>query len=300
MRPGPSGRGKHCPGLDARSRCLSWSGLLRFRGPRGRCDVRWPEPARAVRSMSDAGARRRPRGALAGAPRRARGADPRPRRRHGHGAPGLRPDGAEDFGGPELEGCNENLCAHPARRRARRSPSATSRPAPTSSRPTPSARTPLVLAEYGLERARVRDQRGSRRALAREACAGIRRAGPAALRRRLDGADHQGDLGDRRRHLRRAAGPLPRPGARPDRGRRRLPAPRDLPGHAQRQGGAARHRARPSRRVGLARCRWPSRCTIEPTGTMLAGQDVEALAVVARSTPTCSTSASTARPARSS
>ena len=41
---------------------------------------------------------------------------------------------------------------------------------------------------------------------------------------------------------------LPRPGPRPDGRRRRLPAARDLPGHAQRQGRPARHRAGVRRR----------------------------------------------------
>ncbi len=74
---------------------------------------------------------------------------------------------------------------------------------------------------------------------------------PAALRLRLDGADHQGDLGHRRHHLRRARGALPGAGPGADGRRRRLPAARDRPGHPQHQGRADRHRAR-RRRGGVA------------------------------------------------
>ena len=109
---------------------------------------------------------------------------------------------ADDFGGPELEGCNENLC----RTRpdvVRGVSSATSRRAPTSSRPTRSARTPLVLAEYGLADQAFELNRLSA-ALAREACAALRRARAACASSRLDGPDDEGDLGHRRRHLRGA------------------------------------------------------------------------------------------------
>ncbi len=70
----------------------------------------------------------------------------------------------------------------------------------------------------------------------------LRHARAAPLRGRLDGTDHEGDLGHRRRHLPRPAGALPRAGPWPGRGRVRFPARRNRPGRAQRQGGAAGHR----------------------------------------------------------
>ena len=51
----------------------------------------------------------------------------------------LREPTADDFGGPELEGCNEMLVPHPARRHRATSTRRSSRSASTSSRPTPSA-----------------------------------------------------------------------------------------------------------------------------------------------------------------
>ena len=74
--------------------------------------------------------------------------------------------GPDDFGGPELEGCNEwlvetrpDLVAQVTAR--------SSRSAATSSRPTPSARTSVVLAEYGLaDRARELTRRAAELACA--------------------------------------------------------------------------------------------------------------------------------------
>ena len=112
----------------------------------------------------------------------------------------------------------------------------------TSSRPTRSAPrrscSPSTASPTRRARSTARPPR-----IAREACARSRRR-PPALGRGLDGPDDEGDHGHGRRHVRGAGRALPRPGARARRGRRRLPAARDLPGHAQRQGGAARDRAR--------------------------------------------------------
>ena len=148
---------------------------------------------------------------------------------------------ADDFGGPELEGCNENLCA--------------TRPDVVDGvhegylaagcdivETNSFGGTPLVLGEYGLA-----DHAFELNRLA--AAHRPRRLRPpfdareAPLRLRLHGADHQGDLGDRRHHLRGADRELPRPGARPHGRRRRLPAAGDRAGHAQHQGRPDRHRA---------------------------------------------------------
>ena len=110
---------------------------------------------------------------------------------------------AADFGGPDLEGCNEMLCAarpdvvagvHERYLRAGADIVETNTFGATS----------IVLAEYDVaDRAFELNQRAAR--IARETCARFDHAGSPALRVRLDGPDHQGDLGHRRRHLRAAA-----------------------------------------------------------------------------------------------
>ena len=153
---------------------------------------------------------------------------------------------AADFGGPELEGCNENLCA--------------TRPDVVAAvherylaagcdivETNTFGSTPLVLAEYDLaDRAFELNERAAR--IAREACARFDTPGrlrfvcgsmgPTTKAISVTGGVTFEEL---REHFRD-------PGARPDGRRRRLPAARDLPGHAQRQGRPARHRATPSKR----------------------------------------------------
>ena len=124
--------------------------------------------------------------------------------------------------------------------------------------------------------AREINRRG-RRARARGGRCGIRTPGTAALRRRLDGPHHQGHLGHRRRHLRSSSSSITtsRPRA----------CTRAAPTTSCSRPARTRATSRPAligieRRFdrGLrahARSRSPG--TIEPMGTMLAGQAVEAL-----------------------
>ena len=197
---------------------------------------------------------------------------------------------------PGPRGLQREPGASPGRTSSAASTRATSRPAPTSSRPTPSARRRSCSPSTASPTRRSRST-GSRPQLAREA-APSSTARAAALRRRLDGPDDEGDHGHRRHHLRGAVGALPRPGAGPDRGRRRLPAARDQPGHAQRQGRPARHRAG-VRGVRLARSRSRSRGPSSRWARCSPGRPPRRSRSRSR-TPTCSTSASTAPPARSS
>ena len=182
---------------------------------------------------------------------------------------------ADDFGGPELEGCNENLCA--------------TRPDVVDGvhegylaagcdivETNSFGGTPLVLAEYGLAD-KAYELNAASAAHRPRGLRPARHAGAAALRLRLDGADHQGDLGHRRHHLRGADRALPRPGPRPDGRRRRLPAARDRQDTRNIKAGLLgieRAFAQAGWKVPVA-----VSATIETTGTMLAGQDAEALAV---------------------
>jgi hypothetical protein len=139
---------------------------------------------------------------------------------------------ADDFGGPELEGCNENLVLVRPDVVDRVHEGYLAAGCDVVETNTFGA-TPLVLAEYGLAAAafeinrraadrprRLRPPRrprgskrgpGSRRGPggSRRGPGGSRRGGrrrrPPPLRLRLDGADDEGDLGHRRRHLRGAA-----------------------------------------------------------------------------------------------
>ena len=109
---------------------------------------------------------------------------------------------ADDFGGPELEGCNENLCA--TRPDVVDGVHEGYLPAGCDIVETNSfGGTPLVLGEYGLADQAYELNRLSA-AIARAACARHSTPQQAALRLRLDGPHHQGDLGDRRHHLRGA------------------------------------------------------------------------------------------------
>ena len=273
----------NCPGRKDPLECISWSGFVRYartstteRAPsalRADRDPRLPRrPRRRARTRSCR--RSRSASSCSTAPRA-----PRSRRRDLT---------AEDFGGPELEGCNENLVLtrpdvirgiHDALPRA---------PAPTSSRPTPSAARrcarrvrPGATSACEINRAAA--------ALAREAARGYRRrSGRASSPARWA------------RRPRRSRSPAASPSTScvehfrvqalgPDRRRRRLPAARDLPGHAQRQGRRCSASSDAFARGRLARSRSLVSATIEPMGTMLAGQAVEALVRLARARATCST-----------
>ena len=58
--------------------------------------------------------------------------------------------GPDDFGGEALEGCNEQLVAHPARPRRRRCTTSSSRSASTAVETATFGAFPLVLNEYGI------------------------------------------------------------------------------------------------------------------------------------------------------
>ena len=118
--------------------------------------------------------------------------------------------------------------------------------------------TRIVLAEYGLAD-KVYEINCAAARLAREAADGSSTQRPAALRRRLDGARDEDDLGHRRHHLRRGAGGFRGADGGAGRGRRRRPLSRDAAGHAQREGVAARHRRR-LRQRSAAPCRSFCRC----------------------------------------
>ena len=138
--------------------------------------------------------------------------------------------------------------------------------------------TPLVLAEYGLADEGARDQRRGGAPRARSAADEMLHARAAALRRGLDGPHHQGHLGHRRRHVRRAA-----PSTSTCRPRVSTTAASTT---SCSRPARTRATSRPASASALHQStREPAEPlpiavsgTIEPMGTMLAGQSVEALA----------------------
>ena len=184
---------------------------------------------------------------------------------------------AADFGGAELEGCNENLVL--TRPDVIRDIHAAYFAAGADIAETNTfGATPLVLAEYGLE-AKAREINARAAELAREAArAAEARGRTAPLGGGQHGPHHQGHQRHRRGDVRGAGGDVLRPG----RGAGRRAASdyfliETCPGHAQRQGGPPRLRAG-LRRSCKQRLPVAVSGTIEPMGTMLAGQSVEALA----------------------
>src|SRR5579884_2288430 len=129
---------------------------------------------------------------------------------------------ADDFGGPQFEGCNEYLVyTRPDKiRELHRSFLAAG--ADIIETNTFGA-TSIVLAEYGLH--------NKARELNRIA-AELARAEPDAVGGGLDGPDHQEHFGDWGRHFRRAERSLPRTGRRIARRRRRYSVVGDGPGYA--------------------------------------------------------------------
>ena len=201
---------------------------------------------------------------------------------------------------PRVRGLQRAPRPHPAGRDPRASTRTISRRAPTSSRPTPSAPRRWCWPSIGLAHKAPRDQRRGAARLAREAADGCRRRRTAALGGRLDRPDHQGD------HASPAASPSR---SWSDTSRRRragwsraasdyllIETCQDTRNVKAALLGVEQAFARGwRRRVPVA-----VSGTIEPMGTMLAGQSVEALCAPRWSTSTCSTSASTAPPAPSS
>ena len=205
-------------------------------------------------------------------PRASSRAHPRARWRDGHDAAAGEPH-CRRLRRPALEGCNENLvitrpdvvCGiH------RKYLEAGSDIIETNS----FGSTPVVLAEYGLG-AEARDISRVAAALARKAAdefstpakprfvAGS--MGPTTKAISVTGGITFEQL--RNNYLRASA--------RPCRRRRRSTSSRDLPGHSQHQSRRPRHpgaqpRTRPAHPVMIS-------VTIEPMGTMLAGQNIEAL-----------------------
>ena len=205
---------------------------------------------------------------------------------------------AQDFGGEAFEGCNE-CSTSLAPTWSRRFIAGTSRRAPISSRPTPLARPPSSSRIPPPQRKSLRDHPAAEpRSPARMAdkystpekprfVAGS--MGPTTKAISVTGGITFDELVE---HLRGA-------GRGPHRRRRRLPPDRDRAGHAQRQGGAARHRTR-VREAG--RCDCPIAVSRHHRAD---GHDARrpvrrGLLYVASSTSISSTSASTARPAPSS
>ncbi len=119
---------------------------------------------------------------------------------------------ADDFGGPDLEGCNELLVRHPARRSSRRLHARLPRRRRRRRRDRQrSAASALTLAEYGIaERAHELNVAAAR--IAREVAPTTPTPRPPPLGGRLDRARHQVPLA-RPDPLRRAARPVR--GARP-------------------------------------------------------------------------------------
>ena len=182
---------------------------------------------------------------------------------------------AEDFGGEELEGCNENLVAtrpDVVERLHRRYLEAGADVVETNT----FGATPLVLAEYGLEaQAYELNRRASE--IARAACAEFEEAGrlrfvcgslgPTTKAISVTGGVTFEEL---KAHFRVQALGLMAGGA----DYLLLETCQDT-----RNVKAGLLGIRMRSPVPDGRCPSPSRCTIEATGTMLAGQDVEALAI---------------------
>ncbi len=231
------------------------------------------------------------------APRDARRAHPGARRRHGHRAPGEEPHG-RGLRRPRARGLQREPGPHPARRHPRHPPR-------------------LLRGR----RRRDRDQHlrrhaaGARRVRPRRSrpCEINVRAARARARGRgrgaLDGRTPRfvaGSMGPTTKAISVTGGinfealieHLRGPGRGPDRGRRRLPAPRDRAGHAQHQGGAARHRAG-LRQGGAPRARSRSRGP-SSRWAPCSPASRSRRSPPRSSTSTSSTSASTAPPARSS
>ena len=148
---------------------------------------------------------------------------------------------AEDFGGPELEGCNENLVL--TRPDVVRSIHEAYFEAGADIVETNTfGGTPVVLAEYGLGdrgdqlngRAAGRPRGGGE--VPRARASSRARSAPTTKTITVTGGITFDELS--RTSATQAAALL--------RGRRRLSPHRDLAGHPQREGGAPRHRARPS------------------------------------------------------
>ena len=269
--PGLSGATTKCPADLPASRCSGEAGFFVPAqpppgGPGERYPVRRPRPAPP----------RRPRGAARAAARCPRRAHPGPRRRHRHRPPGRPPD-RRRLRRPRPRGLQREPLRHPAGRRRR---------------------GPRGLPRRRRRRRRDRHASAARRwsspstawRTARSSSTAPRPRSPARPAPRHDTPERPrfvcGSMGPTTRAISVTGGvtfdelieTLPRPGAGADGRRRRLPAARDLPGHPQRQG---------RRSMGIeaafdaAGWRLPVAvsATIEATGTMLAGQDAEALAV---------------------
>ena len=147
----------------------------------------------------------------------------------------------------------------------------------TSSRPTPSAARRWCWPSTGSAAQAHEINRAAARARARGGGRGSRTPERPRCVAGSIGPDHQGDLGHRRRHLRGADRELRRPGA----GRCSRAAPTTSCSRPARTPATSRPAllgieqafAEPGERVPVA-----VSGTIEPMGTMLAGQSVEALA----------------------
>ena len=202
---------------------------------------------------------------------------------------------AEDFGGPDLEGCNENLVF---------------------TRPDLIRRMHEEYFEAGADMVET-DTFGSTRScwpstaspskaleitplaarLAREAAARWSTPRPPAIRRGSMGPTTKAITVTGGVDVRRDDRPLPGQAiGLLDRGRRHSD-PRDRAGHAQPEGRA--HRRRAGVRGGRLARPLSVSVTIEPMGTMLAGQAIEALYASIEHAP-LSRSGSTAPPVRSS
>ena len=187
---------------------------------------------------------------------------------------------AADFGGPDLEGCNENLVLtrpdvireiHEAYLEAGCDIVETNT----------FGGTPLVLDEYGLGRTRLR---ASTCAAAQHRARSGRRvlhARKAALRRRLDGPHDQSHLRHRRHHLRGASARTSTSRPRALSRAARTTSARDLPGHAQRQSRAACDRTT-FRRNGRAAFPSPSPARSSRWERCSPARSVEALLRLAR------------------
>ena len=233
-------------------------------------------PGRAVRwhrlpLNSSAVSIRPPPPYLAG-PARARG---HLRRRHGHEPPAARPRPRTDFGGPELEGCNEVLVETRPDLVAQVHRSFYEVGCDVVETDTFGS-TSVVLAEYGLaDRARELT-----RTAAELACAVRDEFATPERPRWVAGSMGPGTkfptLGPD--PLRRVPRRLRGAGARAARGRRRPPAHRDAVRPALGQG---RHQRRPAGHGGAGPpCPLQAQVTIELTGRMLPGTEIGAALTV--------------------